>query len=53
VSGQTFGLAFFRMSETERQRLGQVLTDESARVKEIRERNIVQTEGRLLSDLGH
>ena len=27
VSGQTFGLAFFRMRETERQRLGQVLTD--------------------------
>lgn len=27
VSGQTFGLAFFRMTETERQRLGQVLTD--------------------------
>jgi hypothetical protein len=53
VSGQTFGLAFFRMSETERQRLGQVLTDESARVKEMRERNIVQTEGRLLSDLEH
>ena len=25
VSGQTFGLAFFRMTETERQRLGQVI----------------------------
>ncbi len=29
VSAQTFGLAFFRISETELQRLGQVLTDES------------------------
>lgn len=28
VSGQTFGLAFFRISETERQRLSQVLTNE-------------------------
>jgi PilZ domain len=27
VSGQTFGLAFFRISETELQRLSQVLTD--------------------------
>ena len=29
VSGQTFGLAFFRISKTERQRLSQVLTDAS------------------------
>ena len=29
VSGQTFGLAFLRISETERQRLSQVLTDVS------------------------
>ena len=27
VSGQTFGLAFFRIRETEHQRLGQVITD--------------------------
>ena len=27
VSGQTFGLAFFRMTETKQQRLSQVLTD--------------------------
>jgi len=27
VNGQTFGLAFFQIRETERQRLGQVLTD--------------------------
>jgi hypothetical protein len=27
VSGQTFGLAFFRITETEHQRLGQVITD--------------------------
>lgn len=26
VSGQTFGLAFFRVTETEHQRLGQVLS---------------------------
>ena len=26
VSGQTFGLAFFRITETERQRLGQVIS---------------------------
>ena len=29
VSGQTFGLAFFRVTETERQRLDQILTNES------------------------
>ena len=29
VSGQTFGLAFFRITETERQRLDQILRDES------------------------
>jgi PilZ domain-containing protein len=27
VSGQTFGLAFFRITETEQQRLGQVISD--------------------------
>ena len=27
VSGQTFGLAFFRIRETEQQRLGQVIGD--------------------------
>jgi hypothetical protein len=27
VSGQTFGLAFFRITETEQQRLGQVIED--------------------------
>ena len=27
VSGQMFGLAFFRMTETERQRVGQIITD--------------------------
>jgi hypothetical protein len=27
VSGQTFGLAFFRITEAEHQRLGQVIND--------------------------
>ena len=27
VSGQTFGLAFFRVTETEHQRLGQVISE--------------------------
>jgi hypothetical protein len=27
VSGQTFGLAFFRITDTEQQRLGQVIED--------------------------
>ena len=27
VSGQTFGLAFFQITETEQQRLGEVVSD--------------------------
>jgi hypothetical protein len=33
VSEQTFGLAFFRITETERQRLSQILTEGYQRVE--------------------
>jgi hypothetical protein len=44
TSGQTFGLAFFRISETELKRLGQVLTVESEGGEGMRERKTTQTE---------
>jgi len=53
VNGQIFGLAFFRISETERQRLSQVLTEVSegwnGRVGGTPQRQ----EGELPSDLDH
>ena len=36
VSGQTFGLAFFRIKDTERERLNQVVMDLTASTKEER-----------------